>query len=119
MIGLLFSKFKIALIVTLVVAVIGAATGLYMKGAANARQKAEIATLRANLKVTEQHLEDTRRAYIQDAERAAEDQITTNALRNRIQELNDYVSQLDDTTCLSGSDVDELRKLWNTSPPRP
>jgi len=113
MIGLLFSKFKVAMVVALVVALIGAAGALYWKGNDNARQKAKIALLQHNLQVTEQHLADTAAAYAADTARSAEDKIDNNALRNRIQELNDYVSQLDDTACLSGDDVDELRKLWS------
>lgn len=108
-----FSTIKMVVIAGVIFALLGAATTLYMKGAANARQKAEIALLRENLKVTQEHLDKTRLTYKIDADQALEDQITTNALRNRIEELNRYVTQLDNTECLSGADVGELRKLWS------
>jgi len=115
MLGL--STAKLVIIAGLVMAIIAAGTGIYLKGAQNARQKAEIALLRANLKVTQEHLSKTKRAYEADTALAAEDQITLNALRNRVQELNSYVAQIDDTACLSGDDVDQLRRLWSHGSP--
>lgn len=108
----LWGKLKVYLIVAALAAAV--AGGIYAKGRIDAAHKAEKARLEQQLEDLAKLLYAEREARRQDYLAAQRDAEAKADLERRIEELDQYVDELEDRdrVCLDDADAERLRKLW-------